>query len=364
MQCGCAAIFQQCYGFGKNRYISSPNTVIYPRFRTAIHASSNCKTFSEQCLSTVTCLSYSRILFVHIRLRNEVQPNLAFFYFSEEQLLFWNCPFGMTELIRTPKFACPLKEKKTCWKENVIFQHIPTNHQFLGNWLVFRGPHITLPTSAGSREWRTCWAREAARKTLGSPCGVSFWSGKGWVFFWIRNSPSGSGVGIMGETDAVCQALWYGVRFLRQFTFGDIVTRERFLGAICLNCILLPSWQSTGVNQPSTWISTADAQDKSPDTPKWASSSIINGGSVGSQTVGQICSKICFQSIFQARIAEVFGIIIHSMGLGLRLQCSAGEICTTTLARSWSIWSQITLLCCESQGVSGRSASWMKKKRW
>lgn len=87
-----------------------------------------------------------------------------------------------------------------------------------------------------------------------------------------------------------------------------------------------------------------------------------HGGSVGSQTAGQICSKICFQSIFQARNAEVFGIIIHSMGLGLRLQCSAGEICTTTLARSWSIWSQITLLCCESQGVSGRSASWMKKK--
>lgn len=102
-QCGGAAIFRQCYGFGKNWYISSPNTVICPRSRTAIHASSNCKTFSEQCLSTVTTLSYSRISFVHIRLRNEVQPNLAFFYFSEEQLLFWNCPFGMTELIRTPK---------------------------------------------------------------------------------------------------------------------------------------------------------------------------------------------------------------------------------------------------------------------
>lgn len=85
------------------------------------------------------------------------------------------------------------------------------------------------------------------------------------------------------------------------------------------------------------------------------------GGSVCSQTAGQICSKICFQSIFQARIAEVFGIIIHSMGLGLRLHCSACEIYTATLARR-SIWSQITLLCCESQGVSGRSASWMKKE--
>ena len=84
------------------------------------------KRFRSSVLSTVTCLSYSRILFVHIRLRNEVQPNLAFFYFSEEQLHFWNCPFGMAELIRTPKWAYPLKKKKTCWKANVIFQHIPS----------------------------------------------------------------------------------------------------------------------------------------------------------------------------------------------------------------------------------------------
>lgn len=169
------------------------------------------------------------------------------------------------------------KKKKTCWKENVIFQHLPTNHQFLGNWLVFRGPHITLSASAGSREWRTCWAREAARKTLGSPCGVSFWSGKGWGFFLGSEIPKWFWCRNHGRNDVVCQALWYGVRFLRQFTSGHCHMGKVFGGYIyiytCLNCILLPSWQSTGVNQPSTWISTADAQDKSPDTPKWASSS-------------------------------------------------------------------------------------------
>ena len=56
MQCGGAANFRQCYGFGKYWYISSPNTVICPRYHTppAIHAYSNCKMFLEQCLSTVT----------------------------------------------------------------------------------------------------------------------------------------------------------------------------------------------------------------------------------------------------------------------------------------------------------------------
>ena len=139
-----------------------------------------------------------------------------------------------------------------------IFQHIPSISREL---VRFQGaPHNPANElkAAGSREWWTCWAREAARKTLGSPNGVSFWSGKGWGFFWSEIPQVVKWCRNHGRNDAVCQALWYGVRFLQQ---------------LILNCILFPSWQSTGVNQPSTWISTADAQDKSPDTPKWASSS-------------------------------------------------------------------------------------------
>lgn len=90
-------------------------------------------------------------------------------------------------------------------------------------------------------------------------------------FFLDQKFPSGSGVGIMGEMMLCVRPCGMVCDFCGS-SLRDIVTWERFLGAIyiytCLNCILLPSWQSTGVNQPSTWISTADAQDKSPDTPK------------------------------------------------------------------------------------------------
>lgn len=193
-----------------------------------------------------------------------------------------------------------------------------------------------------------------------APNGESFWPGKGWGFFGIRNSQVVKWCRNHGRNDAVCQALWYGVRFLRQFTWGHCHTGKVFgwlyvlIASSCLHGNLQVSTNLPHGYQQLMLKTNLRTLQSERHPPR-------HGGSVCSQTAGQICSKICFQSIFQARIAEVFGIIIHSMGLGLRLQCSAGEICTTTLARSWSIWSQITLLCCESQGVSGRSASWMKK---
>lgn len=185
-------------------------------------------------------------------------------------------------------------------------------------------------------------------------------------FFLDQKFPSGSGVGIMGEMMLCVRPCGMVCDFCGS-SLRDIVTWERFLGAIYIYIhVLIASSCLHGNLQVSTNLPHGYQQLMLKTNLRTLQSERHpprHGGSVGSQTAGQICSKICFQSIFQARIAEVFGIIIHSMGLGLRLQCSAGEICTTTLARSWSIWSQITLLCCESQGVSGRSASWMKKKR-
>ena len=189
---------------------------------------------------------------------------------------------------------------------------------------------------------------------------ASFHQGKGW-FFWIRNSHvwfwcRNHVRNLFFRNDAVFSGLVvcctiFGSRHF--ILHGALSHGKGFWGLyVLIASSCLHRCQPTFHMDINSWCSRQIAGHSK------VSVILHYGGSVCSQT-RQICAKICFQSIFQARIAEVFGIIIHSLGLLLR--CSPCEIYTTTLARS-QIWSQITLLCCEGKGVSGRSASWIKRK--